>query len=124
MDKRLITEIEAILARYNGEKWVKNYTDPLGEDEVSDTWGEDEADEAIINGYGFNFHIVTLDDFEENIDWDWVSKNYHVSHAFIYEYQDKLNMQYLYDNYVITKEGFEKIRKREEVEDRFEIMDL
>jgi hypothetical protein len=93
MDKRLITEIKAILYRYR----VRDFQD---------------------------FRKITLEDFEERIDWNWVTKNYHVSHAFIYEYQDKLDMQYLFDNYVITKEDLERVRETEEVDNRFEILDL
>lgn len=105
MDEKLILEIEAILIRYNVKKSYDNAW--MDYDEDIDT-----------------YKPISIEDFEENIDWDWVSKNYHVSHAFIYEYQDKLNMKYLYDNYVITKEDFEKICKKEIVDNRFEIMDL
>lgn len=105
MDEKLIPEIEAILHRYNSLKEVEFYHDPLN-------FTEDPPDSIL------------LEDFEEKINWYWVIKNYHVSHTFIYEYQDKLNMKYLYDNYVITKEGFEKICKREIVDNRFELMDL
>jgi len=105
MDKKLKSEIKGILLRYNNEKMVNHLRSGYHD------WGD-------------VYDPIELDEFEEKIEWEWVSKNYHVSHAFIYEYQDKLNMEYLYDNFVITREDFEKIRKREVIEDRFEIMDL
>jgi hypothetical protein len=105
MDKKLIPEIDSILHNYNGCKLREHFA----------TGGHD---------YGEVYTPITLDEFEKKIDWEWVSQHYHTSYAFIYEYQDKLNMQYLYDNFVITEEEFEKMRKENEIDDRFEIMDL
>ena len=104
MDKKLIPEIERILARYNSEKIYKHYENDM-----------------FDNG---EYIPMLVKDFEKNIDWDWICKNYQISYAFIYEYHNKLDMKFLYDNYVITKEEFEKIRKEEEINNRFEIMDL
>ena len=72
---------------------------------------------------------LNIDNFEENILWDcilwdWISINYHISHEFIYEYYEKLDMQYLYDNFVITSDEFEKIRNKEKINNRFEILDI
>ena len=105
MDKKLIPEITAILLRFNNEQLVAHLRGGYHD------WGD-------------VYTPVKIENFEEEMTWEWISKNYHVSHAFIYEYQDKLNMEYLYDNFVITREDFEKIRKREQIDDRFEILDL
>ncbi len=105
MDEKLIPEIKRVLHSHNG-CFLREHLASGGHD------------------FGEVYFPVTLEKFEEDIDWEWVSKNYHVSHAFIYEYQDKLNMQYLFDNFVITKEDFEKVCKKEIIETRFEIMDL
>ena len=77
MEKHLIKEIESICRRYNVEYYLKN----------NDYWGIPEAHEYEGK--------VAVDNFEESIDWDWVSKNYHVSQRFIYKYEDKLDMTYL-----------------------------
>jgi len=107
MNKKLIPEIERILASYNGEKIITHY-----QNELNNMWENND------------YTPIKLDDFEEKIDWDWVSKNYHVSYDFIYKYQHKLNMKYLYNNFIITPEEFKKIRNREEISDRFEILDI
>ena len=106
MDKKLIPEIKKIIARYNSEKLIENCKDYHGQ------------------SFDFTNNFVKLENFEENINWKWVSKNYHISYNFIYEYQDKLNMKYLYDNFVITLTEFKKIKNREAITDRFEIMDI
>ncbi len=102
MNKQLIPEIQKILNRYNTEKYIHCMKDP----------------------YGDSYNEIGIEDFEERMDFSWISKNYHVSCSFIYEYHEKLDMKYLYDNHVITHELFEKIKSKLSINDRFEILDL
>lgn len=107
MEKHLIREVEAICRRYN----LRHYTE------------EKDIDHYLPEAHYFERN-VTVDNFEENIDWLWVSKNYHVSQSFIYEYEDKLDMTYLKENHVLIKDELNKIIDKEKIHSRFEILDL
>ena len=111
MDKTLIPEIERIMNRYNYDRLLKKTK-------------KDEFCDYVYDIDLENFEEITLESFEEEMDWEWISKNYCVSYRFIYEYQEKLDMQYLLDNYVITQRELDKIIKREQIDNRFDILDL
>ena len=105
MKLELEREAKSILARYNSWREAEFYNDPLN--------------------YTKNPpKQISLENFERDINWYWVSYNYHMSHAFIWEYHKQLDMKYLFKNFVITEVDFLKIKEQEIIADRFEILDL
>jgi len=108
--ERLRPEIDAILRRYNVTHYIKKCNEDIIYQEIQLEGGEIEE-------------IVDLDSFEENIDWNWIVKNYCISDLFIYVYQNKLDMNYIFDNYMITKKRLEKMNEEENY-DKFDILDI
>ena len=104
MKECLIQEITAILNYYNASHY--------NNDNAYD-WGSNDQKE------------ITIEDFEEKIDWEWVPKYYCISKAFISEYYDKLDKEYLINNYMIDKKELDIIKKENgPIDSRFDLLDL
>ncbi len=105
MDKRLIPEIKRIIVAYNRQFYTVREPGYIG---------------LVLNP---KKEEITLESFEKKVNWHWVPRNYCLSYEFIYEYHDKLDMKYIFDNYMMLKKDFDRMIKEEDY-DKFDILEL
>ena len=78
--------------------------------------------------YYSTFAPVTLDNFERDMDWNWLWNNHNPSNELICKYHHKFNMDVIFESGVITKEEFEyylnKYMHENIIQSRLEILDI
>ncbi len=103
MDKRLEQEMQTIINRYQVHLKQKYYYS--------------------------SFTPCTIDNFEIQMNWEWLWENFHPSHLLICEFHHKLDMDKIFDSLTMTRTEFKYyMDKREKESDpihsRTDILDI
>ena len=63
-------------------------------------------------------------EFKDKVEWEWISSYQKLSEDFIYDFQDKLDMDWLIEHELITEEKLKEMEMKNKINNRFEILDI